>query len=802
MPKQKAPKGQSTSTQNSTTAITDPRFSHIHTDPRFRLPSKRQTHVALDARFAHMLHDEDFSRKASVDRYGRKIAKASGKKELERFYRLDDDDRQEKGGVEDGVDGVDVDDDGDVQRESGRVDRRVGYDPAREGGFSASSSSSESEEDSESEVGDGEEGDEDDVRAQRGDGYGYGLPDMQVEGQDDVPMGEMSARLAVVNLDWDNIRAVDLMAVFSSFCPPTGRILGVAVYPSQFGKERMDREETEGPPKEIFGRSGRGGAAVAKDSSESSGDDDDDNDNDEGKEEEEEEIKKTLLREDTGEEFDSTKLRRYQLERLRYFYAVLSMSSPETAKALYDATDGTEYLTTANFFDLRFVPDDVSFDDDRPRDECTAIPDGYRPNTFVTDALQHSKVKLTWDAEDNVRKEVVRRAFGGSRAEIEEMDLRAYLGSDTSEDEETPVQANGNGTGEGEVALSKKERERQRLRAALGLGDVSSPSASKRKDQDVPVGDMQITFTSGLSGKKKTDNEPEQEETTIEKYRRKEKERKLKHKEKITTTRNGQASNSDVHSHSKGRKHGDTEPNEPDNQQKSPELGFDDSFFTSAAAGAEESSRAKKAKRRRDDQTRQEDEVFTSQQKAELELLMLDDDPSATSKHADPTQSQGHFNMTDILRAEKKSRRDRNKKKPKHQDVERNDGGGGKHPTQQQQQQQQEGFSMDVSDPRFAALYQNHEFAIDPTNPRFKDTKAMRAVLDQARRKRGVVGDGEENNEGRDGRGDEGERKRGKRKRGGQDGDDEREGGRGKGDGAAEELKSLVEKVKRKVRRT
>ena len=71
-------------------------------------------------------------------------------------------------------------------------------------------------------------------------------------------------------------------------------------------------------------------------------------------------------------------------------------SDKNTAHKIYEATDGSEYLSSSNFLDLRFIPDDVTFDDE-PRDECDRVPAGYKPIEFVTDALQHSKVKLTWD---------------------------------------------------------------------------------------------------------------------------------------------------------------------------------------------------------------------------------------------------------------------------------------------------------------------------------------------------------------------------------------------------------------------
>lgn len=40
---------------------------------------------------------------------------------------------------------------------------------------------------------------------------------------------EATERLAVLHMDWDRIRAVDLMVLFNSFLPPEGMIKSVAV---------------------------------------------------------------------------------------------------------------------------------------------------------------------------------------------------------------------------------------------------------------------------------------------------------------------------------------------------------------------------------------------------------------------------------------------------------------------------------------------------------------------------------------------------------------------------------------------
>ena len=60
-------------------------------------------------------------------------------------------------------------------------------------------------------------------------------------------------RIAVKKLDWDSISAVDLLALFQSFCTKAGSsIEKVEIYPSQFGKEQMERDIMYGPPKEMF----------------------------------------------------------------------------------------------------------------------------------------------------------------------------------------------------------------------------------------------------------------------------------------------------------------------------------------------------------------------------------------------------------------------------------------------------------------------------------------------------------------------------------------------------------------------
>lgn len=654
-----------------------------------------------------MLRSDDFSSKAKVDRYGRKLPKDAGRRDLERFYRIEDED--DKG---DGVDDGEV-----VENEPRRVDE--------EGEEPESTSDEESEDDMEEE--------------EEEEAFGL-VGDQEAE---EVPMGEVTSRIAVVNLDWDNIRSADLLAVFSSFVPTGGRILKVSIYPSDFGKERMEREEMEGPPKEIFGG---GKPDNAQDEDVSSSEDSDEDDLDE-EAQNDEEIKQSILKEDKGDEFNPASLRRYQLSRLRYYYAVLICSSPSVAEAIYTAVDGTEYLTTANFFDLRFIPNDTDFSADKPRDECERIPDGYRPNEFVTDALQHSKVRLTWDADDGSRKEAQKRAFSGSRADIDENDLKAYLGSDSEEDDndapepvivdattaanpsdELPEAANATPPA---PKLSKKEAERQRMRTLLGLQPEPTANKNSKNAAKDPVGDMQITFTSGLSGKGgsvfENQPSPEREETTVEKYVRKEKERKTRRRDKTKSSR-------------------DQDP-EQDGKATAADAGFDDPFFT---APATTSATLKKTKKR-----------------ALHKSPSPDPDAAAQRAHLTALTTAGteiqHFDAALLAKGEKLAKRRKKRKLSERQQA-------------ALEAREKDEFEVDVRDERFAAVYERSEFAIDPSHKGFKGTEGMRRLLEEGRRKRGMEGKGRK-------AGEEGEVRTGKRGREGEDVGDlvRRVKGRGEG---------------------
>ncbi|KAJ2798564.1 pre-rRNA-processing protein esf1, partial [Coemansia guatemalensis] len=467
----------------------DARFSHVQEDPRFMRPKKSHAKVKVDKRFAHMIDDKDFTETTRVDKYGRVQEDNRAEAYLRSTYDFDgseDEDEDKSGGDSSNSSnsGSDSSDGESSEEEETDVDR------ARGKGVD-SDASSDSEDDSD--ISDVEWGKYNGVQ----DG---GLSDLE-EDPDNIPRGDESRRFACINMDWDHVRAADLFAVFEGFKPDSGAIVSVRIYPSEFGTERMAKEAIEGPPREIF--SGPGSKQKAEDDDEDSDSGADSSDSDTDSDEVDlvkEQVKDT-------EEFDQVALRKYELEKMRYYFAVVECDSVDTAKAICAQCDGAEYEASANFFDLRFVPDEMEFEQE-PKEEAMQRPEHLEPTDFATQALKHSKVELTWDADEPSRVKATRRAF--TQEDVDNMDFANLLASssdDNSSDEED---------------LAKK-------RALLFSGNNKDSDDDSDKQDNDDMGDIEITFTPGLSEaaatrleqRKQAAEEPQslKDETTIERFR-------------------------------------------------------------------------------------------------------------------------------------------------------------------------------------------------------------------------------------------------------------------------------------------
>ena len=137
--------------------------------------------------------------------------------------------------------------------------------------------------------------------------------------------------------------------LLKSFLPTGCVIEKVTVYPSDYGLEEMAKESTHGPS--VFRKDDKAAAGM-EDS------DDSDEDSDDGKE--------------NQDAVNQDALRAYELQRLKYFYAIVECDSVKTAVALYTECDGLELESSSNMLDLRYVPEGTTFDN-APRDTANKV---------------------------------------------------------------------------------------------------------------------------------------------------------------------------------------------------------------------------------------------------------------------------------------------------------------------------------------------------------------------------------------------------------------------------------------------
>ncbi|XP_071442045.1 ESF1 homolog [Hetaerina americana] len=671
--------------------IKDNRFSHLASDPRFKRAPKYERKVKIDKRFQSMFTDDKFKVKYTVDKRGRPVTHSSNEN-LRKYYALsseeeDDDssgstDSETKEKSLGGTTGSDT-----ISNTAGGVNRLTDSEPlAREnnrssnrgkpktqstpGGFRVTDLSVPKSGGIVSKV--KTEKIDDEVRKKlknldvdyaRGESAILSDSSSDDESSDDSvaefeermahEWGELdkdagtidqaTCRLAVCNMDWDRIRAADLMVLFSSFTPVEGYIKSITIYPSEFGLQRMKEEDVKGPT-ELVSKSH------------------------ESEDEEAEE----------GVSYHMEKLRKYQLNRLKYFYAVVECDSVATADKLYTECDGLEYESSAIRLDLRFIPDDMVFDQD-PRESCDGIPDPskYRPRHFITKALQQAKVECTWDETNPERLELAEKIMKAN-GEVNDEDIQAYLASssDESEAEDAKVE-------DGDVEIDGNEEERISKYRAL-ISDIQDKEKAK-STKDV---EMEVTWGIGLKGETeklvRQKLKDQEELTPFEKYLEKRKEkRKQKRKEKKQPgSKNHEEAFSD-----------DDIPSDVD---------LDDSYFKEELEGSKKSGKAKK---KGDELMKNKDsneEVDRENYRAQLKLLLMDF-----------SEKKNHFNMDEIMKQEKEKSKKKKRKGKK----------------QEEEKQLKDDFQVDVKDPRFDALYNSHLFNIDPADPHYKKTKAMEALV-------------------------------------------------------------------------
>ncbi|XP_033041469.1 ESF1 homolog isoform X2 [Trachypithecus francoisi] len=402
---------------------------------------------------------------------------------------------------------------------------------------------------------------------------------------------EITCRLAVCNMDWDRLKAKDLLALFNSFKPKGGVIFSIKIYPSEFGKERMKEEQVQGP--------------------------------------------------------------------------VELLSIPE------DAPEKDW-----------FIPDDITFDDE-PKDVASEVDlTAYKPKYFTSAAMGTSTVEITWDETDHERITVLNRKF--KKEELLDMDFQAYLASSSEDEEEIEEELQGDDRvdveEDGKTKKSQKDDEEQ-IAKYRQLLQVIQEKEKKGKENDM---EMEIKWVPGLkeSAEEMVKNKLEGKDklTPWEQFLEKKKEKKrLKRKQKALAE---EASEEELPS--------DVDLNDPYFAEEVKKIGIKKKSVKSAKDG-----------------TSPEEETEVERQKAEMALLMMDEDED----------SKKHFNYNKIVEHQNLSKKKKKQLMKKKELIE-------------------DDFEVNVSDARFQAMYTSHLFNLDPSDPNFKKTKAMEKILEEKARQR------------------------------------------------------------------
>lgn len=189
---------------------------------------------------------------------------------------------------------------------------------------------------------------------------------------------------------------------------------------------------------------------------------------------------------DTTDPVMRERLRKYQLNRLKYYYAVVECDSVLTAAHIYEECDGLEYETSAVRLDLRFIPDSVIFDSSiPPHDQCTQLPDKgiYKPTLFRNTALTQTKVRCTWDETPMERRRLTRKKY--TLEELEKVDLDAYLASESDEEQQDDDDDDNLDEESGDENDNQLENGKKNDDGVFKVPTI--PAASNKKNRDQPI---------------------------------------------------------------------------------------------------------------------------------------------------------------------------------------------------------------------------------------------------------------------------------------------------------------------------
>eukprot|EP00501_MAST-03F_sp_TOSAG23-6_P000893 GSMAST32.ASY1.ANO1.929.1 assembled CDS len=509
-----------------------------------------------------------------------------------------------------------------------------------------------------------------------------------------IPNGDASRRLALVNCNWDNLKAEDLYAVFLSFKPTLGELRRVSVYPSEYGMKQMALDNRYGP--NWAKANGESDAGL-----------------------------------DATEGYNKEKLREWELNKLRYYFAVVEFDSAKTAQIVYDQCDGMEFEASSTELDLRFIPDELVISQ-KYRDSAKHMRSDYKAPFFVSKALQHSNLELSWDTGDADRAEKL--TWRPALDALKDDDYAAYLApvagessesSDESEDEsqlsalEIKARAKARAKAKKKKIKAKRKAERKKYKSLL----LKKIGVQSMDEPEVP--DMEVTFRPGLAKhlrESKEKRELEATETVFERRQREVKERKKKRKyaaklaelEKSEKIVNDIDNTSTIYSEAA------------------------DPFAAWDAQGKIESASMKKESFNQTNRSNNQavvdnvnddvnekpvDEKEKRRQIAEMQLMVMGEGGRENKLGVESDDgSDDEISKTNKRKRKKMSRKARIKAKAQAKAAEAN--------------AQRAAAEQVVNDPRFSQVFSDSNFAMDKTSSKYKDTVGSKIIFQEKVKRR------------------------------------------------------------------
>jgi len=381
-----------------------------------------------------------------------------------------------------------------------------------------------------------------------------------------------------------------------------------------------------------------------------------------------------------------SRVRQYQINKLKYYYAVVDFDSPDSANTVYVECDGKEYELSASRFDLRFIPDDMEFEGE-PSSSCLTppTPESYKPKLFFTTALQQQKVDLTWDENDPERAVAMKKAYECEDGDIG--DVKTFLASESDDDDEISQKETRIAPPSDEDSDEDEVDDKDTIAKYRALiADINESEERKSNAK----GNMEVSWDENTPADEPKGDEETKELTPWEKYLKKKKDKKAKKREKKNTS--------------------EEKENEISDDELPDDVDLNDPFF--AEELGKSTKKEKKVKKKKSDVVPAEDQTTPNA----LDLIVMDSD-----------DDKNHFDFKQIRETENKDASKSKKKKwsKKKKKVEESK------PTKKE-----DNFKVDVKDDRFSALYSSASYNIDPSDPNFKRTNAMDDLINEKQKRR------------------------------------------------------------------